>query len=205
MTLGVVDPGMRDLDDTDMEILRALADDARRSFADIGEQVGLSGPAVSDRVKRLQEVGVVRGFTVDVDRSQLREGTPVLVRLELDAGMADAVKADLREAEAVEHLFTAADGDLTFHARVPDTAVHRWLASVTDTALVRDVSVELLSNVDWSPSVGGTEFALECAECGNTVTSEGVSARVGDSVYNFCCTSCEGRFRNRYERLEEGA
>ncbi|WP_267642188.1 AsnC family transcriptional regulator [Haloarchaeobius amylolyticus] len=196
---------MRDLDDTDMEILRALADDARRSFADIGEQVGLSGPAVSDRVKRLQEVGVVRGFTVDVDRSQLREGTPVLVRLELDAGMADAVKADLREAEAVEHLFTAADGDLTFHARVPDTAVHRWLASVTDTALVRDVSVELLSNVDWSPSVGGTEFALECAECGNTVTSEGVSARVGDSVYNFCCTSCEGRFRNRYERLEEGA
>ncbi|WP_435317130.1 AsnC family transcriptional regulator [Haloarchaeobius sp. TZWSO28] len=196
---------MRDLDDTDMEILQALAADARRSFADIGEQVGLSGPAVSDRVKRLQEVGIVRGFTVDVDRSQLREGTPVLVHLDLDAGMADAMKADLRQAEPVEHLFTAADGDLTFHARVPDTAVHRWLASVTDTTLIQDVSVELLSNVDWSPSVGGTEFALECAECGNTVTSEGVSARVGESVYNFCCTSCEGRFRDRFERLEEAA
>jgi hypothetical protein len=141
---------------------------------------------------------------VNVDRSQLREGTPVLVTLALSAGTVDAVRTDLRGAEAVEHVFTTADGDVTFHARVPDTAVHRWLSSVTDATLIRDVDVTLLSGVDWSPSVGGTEFALECAECGNTVTSEGVSSRIGDSVYQFCCTSCEGRFSDRYERLESG-
>ncbi|WP_435360986.1 AsnC family transcriptional regulator [Haloarchaeobius sp. DFWS5] len=195
---------MRDLDETDMEILRLLTEDGRRSFAAIGDEVGLSGPAVSDRVKRLQEVGVVRGFTVDVDRSQLREGTPVLCELALEPGTADAVRNDLREADAVEHVFTSAEGDVTFHARVPDRAVDRWLVSVTDTTLVRDLDVTLLSDVSWSPSLGGTEFALDCAECGNTVTSEGVSARVGDDVYNFCCSSCESRFRDRYDRLEAG-
>jgi len=46
---------MRDLDETDMEILSLLAENARRSFSAIGEEVGLSGPAVSDRVTRLQE------------------------------------------------------------------------------------------------------------------------------------------------------
>ncbi|WP_435334937.1 AsnC family transcriptional regulator [Haloarchaeobius sp. TZWWS8] len=195
---------MRDLDDTDLDILRLLTDDARRSFASIGEEVGLSGPAVSDRVTRLQEVGVVRGFTVDLDRSQLQGGTPVLVRLALEPGAVDAVRDDLEQADAVEHLFTAADGDLTVQARVPDAAVHRWLASVTDATQVKELDVELLSDVTWSPGSGDTEFALDCAECGNTVTKEGVSARIGDSVYNFCCTSCEGRFRDRYERLESG-
>jgi DNA-binding Lrp family transcriptional regulator len=58
---------MRDLDETDLEILSLLAEDARRPFSEIGERVGLSGPAVSDRVTRLEETGVIQGFTVDVD------------------------------------------------------------------------------------------------------------------------------------------
>ncbi|MFC7166499.1 AsnC family transcriptional regulator [Halospeciosus flavus] len=197
---------MPDLDDTDLEILRLLTEDARRSYRDIGERVDLSAPAVSDRVARLKELGVVRRFTVDVDRSTLREGTPVLVTLSLDAGTVDRVRATLRDEEAVEHLFTTASGDLVFHARVPDPAVHRWLAESLDLdATVADVDVTLLANVDWSPSVGGTEFALGCAECDNTVTSEGVSARIGGERYQFCCPSCESRFRERYERFEESA
>ncbi|MFC6725497.1 Lrp/AsnC family transcriptional regulator, partial [Halobium palmae] len=60
---------MRDLDDTDREILRLLLANARRPYSDIAEHVGLSAPAVSDRVERLQELGVVRGFTLDLDRS----------------------------------------------------------------------------------------------------------------------------------------
>ena len=45
---------MRELDETDVQILSLLAEDARRPYSDIGETVGLSGPAVSDRVTRLR-------------------------------------------------------------------------------------------------------------------------------------------------------
>lgn len=74
---------MRDLDETDMEILSMLAEDARRPFSEIGDQVGLSGSAVSDRVGRLENSGIINHFTIDVDRAQLRAGVPVLVQVTL--------------------------------------------------------------------------------------------------------------------------
>lgn len=59
----------RNLDEIDLEIVRLLADDARRPFNDIADRVGLSPPAVSDRVDRLREQGVIQRFTIDIDRS----------------------------------------------------------------------------------------------------------------------------------------
>jgi DNA-binding Lrp family transcriptional regulator len=196
---------MHDLDDTDMRILELLAEDARRPFSAIGEAVGLSGPAVSDRVSRLQEAGVVRRFTVDVDRSTLRGGVPVLVDLRVAPTDVDTVRETVADSEAVEHVFTAADGTLTVFARAPEGRVREWVTDLVGETAVESVDVTLVDDVQWTPSVGGGEFALECAECGNTVTSEGTSTRLGDDVYHFCCSSCEGRFTDRYERLEEGA
>lgn len=196
---------MRELDQTDVRILQLLAEDARRPYSDIGETVDLSAPAVSDRITRLREAGIIRQFTVDIDRSQLRAGVPVLVRLELHPDALETVRTTLREDEAVEHLFTTAAGDLVFHARAPRDRVHEWLTGTIDTELVREVDVELLSAVEWAPSVEGAEFAPECAECGNPVSDNGQSARFDETVYHFCCPTCESRFTERYERMDEAA
>jgi DNA-binding Lrp family transcriptional regulator len=190
---------MRDLDETDMKILRLLATDARRPYSDLGDAVGLSGPAVSDRVDKLREAGILRRFTVDVDRSQLRAGVPVLVTAE--PADTDALRERLADADRVEHVFVAADGDVVFFARVPEGRVREWVRRLADDA---PVSVRLVDEAEWRPAVGG-EFALECAECGNTVDSEGTSAELGGDLYHFCCPSCETRFSEQYERLEEGA
>jgi DNA-binding Lrp family transcriptional regulator len=197
---------MRDLDGTDLEILQLLLANARRPYSDIADAVGLSPPAVSDRVSRLEEVGVIRRFTLDVDRSQLRAGTPVLATV---AVAADADVASAREAllatDAVEHVFTTAAGDLVAAARVPDADVAGWLRGVLDEGVVDDLDVTLLSGTEWSPTLEGVAFALDCAECGNTVDSEGTAARVDGELYQFCCASCEARFTDRYDRLSEGA
>ncbi|WP_255149901.1 AsnC family transcriptional regulator [Halorarius halobius] len=196
---------MENLDDTDMRILELLAEDARRPFSAIGEEVGLSGPAVSDRVTRLREAGVIRRFTVDVDRSTLRGGVPVLIEATIGPGEAGSVRETLATTEAVEHVFTAADGTVTALARVPEGRVRDWVAERLGDATVESLDVTLVDDVRWTPSVGGGEFALECAECGNTVTAEGTSTRLGGEAYHFCCSSCEAKFTDRYERLEEGA
>ncbi|MDX1745754.1 MAG: Lrp/AsnC family transcriptional regulator, partial [Halobacteriales archaeon] len=80
---------MRDLDETDLEILQLLLSNARRPYSDIADAVGLSAPAVSDRVAKLQETGIIQRFTLDIDRSQLRKGIPVLVSLEVGPGVPD--------------------------------------------------------------------------------------------------------------------
>lgn len=51
---------MRDLNDPDITILELLAKNSRQSYSDIGKQVGLSGPAVSNRAQRLQESGIIQ-------------------------------------------------------------------------------------------------------------------------------------------------
>jgi len=199
---------MRELDDTDRAILEALVRDGRRSYSDIGDEVGLSGPAVSERVSRLEELGVVRRFTVDVDRSQLRGGTPVLVELETTPDAVDALRATVADSEAVEYVLTTAEATVAAVARV-DGPVEAWVGRVADAAdaddPVADFAVRLLSSAEWTPTLSGTEFALTCAECGNTVTSEGESAEIGGQRYRFCCENCLATFRERHERIEEGA
>ncbi|MGW6510579.1 Lrp/AsnC family transcriptional regulator [Streptomyces niveus] len=59
------------LNKLDERIVHALAEDARRSFADIGSEVGLSAPAVKRRVDRLRAEGAITGFTVRVDPAAL--------------------------------------------------------------------------------------------------------------------------------------
>ena len=63
----------------------------------------------------------------------------------------------------------------------------------------------LLSGADWSPDLGGTEFALSCAQCGNAVDSEGSATRIDGRLYQFCCPSWETRFHEKYESLQQEA
>jgi len=192
---------VRELDDIDMEILELLAADARRPYSEIGEAVGRSGPAVSERVSKLEEAGVLEGFTVDVDRSQLREGVPVLVEVSVAAEARERVRAAFRSAEAVEGLFTTAGGDVVVQATIPDGSAYRWVEDVVDPGDVGDVAVTLLADVERTRSIGATDFAVSCAECGNTVTSEGTSATLGEDTYRFCCENCQAVFSERYDRL----
>lgn len=56
-------------DEIDRQIVALLVQDARRSFADIGEHVGLSAPAVKRRVDRLEDTGVIHGYSAIIDQS----------------------------------------------------------------------------------------------------------------------------------------
>ena len=69
------------LDETDVRLLDALVADARISIAELARLVGLSPPSVSERVKRLEEAGVIRGYTVTVDPGAL--GLPITAVLRI--------------------------------------------------------------------------------------------------------------------------
>ena len=55
------------MEELDRQILRLLAGDGRMSFTDLGRTTGLSTSAVHQRVRRLEQRGVIRGYTVTVD------------------------------------------------------------------------------------------------------------------------------------------
>lgn len=59
------------VDAVDVTILRALATDARATMADLARAVGLSAPSVTERVRRLEEAGVIRGYGAVIDPAAL--------------------------------------------------------------------------------------------------------------------------------------
>ena len=69
------------LDASDERILAELAEHARATFAEIGQKVNLSAPAVKRRVDRMREAGVIKGFTTVVDRNALGWNTEAYVQV----------------------------------------------------------------------------------------------------------------------------
>ena len=69
------------LDEIDQQIVALLRENARRSFQDIGSRVSLSAPAVKRRVDRLEEAGVIRGYSAVLDHVALGWTTHAVVSL----------------------------------------------------------------------------------------------------------------------------
>ena len=69
------------IDSTDWQIITALQADARLSFTALGQPVGLSGPAVTERVRKLEAAGVIAGYSLQLDLAALGANVAAFVQL----------------------------------------------------------------------------------------------------------------------------
>ncbi|GER02263.1 AsnC family transcriptional regulator [Iodidimonas gelatinilytica] len=89
------------LDEADVRILDALIDNARVSLAELARLVGLSPPSVSERVKRLEEAGVIEGYTVTVNAKALGYPLALWLRIRPIPGHLEKVAELLRNMPEV--------------------------------------------------------------------------------------------------------
>jgi Lrp/AsnC family leucine-responsive transcriptional regulator len=76
----------RPLDSTDWKILRELQEEARLSYNELGRRVGLSAPAAAERVRRLEEAGIITGYGAKVNPAKLGLPMLALIQLRCDPG-----------------------------------------------------------------------------------------------------------------------
>jgi Lrp/AsnC family transcriptional regulator, leucine-responsive regulatory protein len=81
MAVDLSQNGRVTVDSTNRLILEELQADARLSLAELGRRVGLSSPAVADRIQRLERAGVIRGYHADIDPRALGYHLPVVIRI----------------------------------------------------------------------------------------------------------------------------
>lgn len=74
-------PSNQRLDKTNRRLLAELQEDARLSVAELGRRVGLSPPAVAERLQRLESEGVIRGYRADIDPAQLGYPLTAIIRV----------------------------------------------------------------------------------------------------------------------------
>jgi Lrp/AsnC family leucine-responsive transcriptional regulator len=106
-----------DIDAVDQRILNALAGDARMSLKELAQVAGLSSPSAAERLRRLQERGVISAFTIDVDPAALGYLLQAIVRIRPLPGQLHVVERLIQETpEFVE--CDKVTGDDCFIARL---------------------------------------------------------------------------------------
>ena len=111
------------IDRTDAGILDLLQRDGREPYAEVGQSVGMSGPSVHERVKKLEARGVIRGYSAVVDPTLLGYGVLAFIFIKQVPGTistdmtGDFVEID--EIEECHHL--AGEADYLLKVRATDT------------------------------------------------------------------------------------
>ncbi|GII81156.1 AsnC family transcriptional regulator [Sphaerisporangium rufum] len=111
-----------ELDTLDRAIVGALIEDARSTYAEIGQRIGLSAPAVKRRVDRLLSTGAITGFTARVEPSALGWTTEAYVELFCrgKTSPAEIGTAVARLPEVISACTITGEADALLHIRAKD-------------------------------------------------------------------------------------
>jgi Lrp/AsnC family transcriptional regulator for asnA, asnC and gidA len=93
------------LDKLDLQIIHAMMEDAGISYADLGKQLFVSGGTIHVRIKKLQELGVVKGTKLNVDLKQLGYDITAFVGIYLEkSSLYDVVAEELKKVPEIIRL-----------------------------------------------------------------------------------------------------
>lgn len=138
----------RVVDSTDREIIGELSGNARMSWRELGERVHLSPTSAADRVRRLEQTGVIQGYTVRVEPAALGRTVRAVVDASLGPGdqidRFEAALADRHEVRFAAYVTGTADYSINVECEGTDglDAFVRWLRA--DAGVVRTETKLLL-------------------------------------------------------------
>lgn len=120
----------KQLDNVSWQILAALQENARLSFAELGRRVGLSLPAVAERVRRMEEAGIITGYRAEVAVDKIGLTVMAFIRVSTSGQQYPAVISLARELpEVMEcHHLTGTD---SFIMKVAATSILHLEALIT--------------------------------------------------------------------------
>lgn len=135
------------MDDVDRQLLAALRGNARATYAELARLVGLSAPAVHERVGKLEAAGVITGYHAAVAPAALGHTMSALIGIFInDSADTEKIAADLEAVPAVEDCwFVAGEETYVVKVSIPDVggleAVIRTLNGVPGIARTRTTVV----------------------------------------------------------------
>lgn len=139
------------LDHIDRKIIDLLQANARRTNAEIAEEVGLAAPSVFERIRKLEQRGVIRGYTVEVDPEALGKTLTAFIRLTAayDDRHAAGVEAIAADPDVLECYSVAGEDCFIIKTRVDspgalEALIHRIRGRMT---VLRSVTMIALSAI----------------------------------------------------------
>lgn len=127
------------IDVTSWRLLRLLQENARQSFRQIGEAIGLTAPAATERVRRLEDAGIITGYHAEIDLAKV--GLPIMAFVHLTTNSHQSValrKAVVDMPEVIEcHCITGSESYLLKVAVASVPRLEHFLLYLKDYGEVR--------------------------------------------------------------------
>ncbi|ABE31558.1 asnC-type helix-turn-helix domain protein [Paraburkholderia xenovorans LB400] len=115
-------PGAASLDDTDRKLLALLAEDATRTYAELGKLLFLSAPAVHERARRLKKEGVIKATVAALDAAKLNRPLLAFVHVDTTSWAVTRQLLALQELSDVEEIHTVTgESAMLLKVRTRDT------------------------------------------------------------------------------------
>jgi len=107
------------LDVTDLKILEALQEDARQTYTSIGKRLGIAHSTVYDRIKRMEQYGIIRKYmaVIDAEKAGAKSITAIMT-VYTDPKISETVAEKLCEATKVLEVYTSLSEELLIIAKV---------------------------------------------------------------------------------------
>ncbi|ASW53191.1 Lrp/AsnC family transcriptional regulator [Plantactinospora sp. KBS50] len=140
------------MDAIDRSLVDLLRGNARLSYAELARQVGLSAPAVHERVGKLEAAGVIRAYRADIDPEAIGLGVTALIGIVQDSGGdTDDVLAAFREMPEIESCyFMAGVESFLLKARVGTIAeLERLINQLNRTPGVASTRTGIALSTKW--------------------------------------------------------
>lgn len=145
------------MDAVDRQLIQALRENGRASYAELGRLVGLSGPSVTDRINRLEAAGVITGYRATVHSPSLGLGVTALIGIQLsDAVDHEDVAGRLRELAEIEDCwFIAGDDSYMVKVRAGDVDdLEGTIQRLSSTKGVSRTRTTIVLSTKWENRVG---------------------------------------------------
>ena len=138
-----------DLDDVDRRILTTLHADARISNSALADAVGIAASTCHGRVRRLQDLGVIRGFYTDIDPAAIGLSLQAMISVSLQSNARGKIRNFIeqmrRKPQVMDVYFLAGADDFILHVAARDTD---------------DLRAFVVENLNSDADVSGTQTSL---------------------------------------------
>lgn len=139
----------QNVDDVDLNIIRLLQEDSRKSFNKIAERLGIAVGTAYNRVKNLEERGILKGYTIILDPTKLGYGLTALILIQAEGRYLPEVENELANLDEVISIYDiTGDYDVAVVARFMNrAALNNFIKSTLKMPHVSKTVTNVVLNV----------------------------------------------------------
>jgi DNA-binding Lrp family transcriptional regulator len=194
------------LDKIDVKILSALQKDARKSFRELAKELEISTPTISNKIKTLEDLNVIKGYQANISSDSLSEVTVILI-IKCNLSDIDEVADKLEKLDNVTEIYILSSSRIFMKVTLLSTTeVNIFLSDLTKIENISEYEYySIINTIKESPRAiirENLSITLNCYYCKKPMKDEPVKINLDGKMHYVCCNTCAKHYKQKYEELK---